>query len=35
MIRDNLFRGVIQPPIYIAVLTALGFRHFGARDVTS
>jgi hypothetical protein len=26
---------VIQALIYIAVLTALGFRHFSRRDVTS
>jgi ABC-2 type transport system permease protein len=31
----NLFRGVIQSLIYIAVLTGLGFVHFGRRDVTS
>jgi ABC-2 type transport system permease protein len=31
----NLFRGVIQSLIYIAVLTGLGFLHFGRRDVTS
>lgn len=32
---DNLFRGLIQAAVYIAVLTALGFRHFWRRDVTS
>ena len=32
---DDLFRGVIQSLIYVAVLTALGFRHFQRRDVTS
>jgi ABC-2 type transport system permease protein len=31
----NLFRGVIQSLLYVAVLTALGFRHFTRRDVTS
>ena len=31
----DLFRGVIQSLIYVAVLTALGFRHFARRDVTS
>jgi ABC-2 type transport system permease protein len=31
----NLFRGVIQSLIYIAVLTGMGFFHFGRRDVTS
>jgi ABC-2 type transport system permease protein len=31
----NLFRGVIQALVYVAVLTALGFRHFARRDVTS
>jgi ABC-2 type transport system permease protein len=32
---DNLFRGVVQAAVYVAVLTALGFRHFWRRDVTS
>jgi ABC-2 type transport system permease protein len=32
---SDLFRGIIQSLIYIAVLTALGFRHFSRRDVTS
>jgi ABC-2 type transport system permease protein len=32
---DDLFRGVIQSLIYVAVLTALGFRHFQRRDITS
>jgi ABC-2 type transport system permease protein len=32
---NDLFRGVIQAAIYIAVFTALGFRHFARRDVTS
>ncbi|MDK3257246.1 ABC transporter permease [Blastococcus capsensis] len=32
---DDLFRGVIQSLVYIAVFTALGFRHFARRDVTS
>ncbi|WP_347059274.1 ABC transporter permease subunit [Blastococcus sp. HT6-30] len=31
----DLFRGVIQSLVYIAVFTALGFRHFARRDVTS
>jgi ABC-2 type transport system permease protein len=31
----DLFRGVIQSSIYIAVFTLLGFRHFARRDVTS
>jgi ABC-2 type transport system permease protein len=31
----DLFRGVIQSLVYVAVLTALGFRHFTRRDVTS
>ena len=31
----DLFRGVIQSLVYVAVLTALGFRHFSRRDVTS
>ncbi|MGY1724633.1 ABC transporter permease [Blastococcus sp. SYSU DS0533] len=31
----DLFRGVIQSLVYIAVFTALGFRHFAHRDVTS
>jgi ABC-2 type transport system permease protein len=31
----DLFRGVIQSGIYIAVFTLLGFRHFARRDVTS
>ena len=32
---NDLFRGVIQSSIYIAVFTLLGFRHFARRDVTS
>jgi ABC-2 type transport system permease protein len=32
---SDLFRGVIQSSIYIAVFTLLGFRHFARRDVTS
>ena len=32
---NDLFRGVIQSAIYIAVFTLLGFRHFARRDVTS
>jgi ABC-2 type transport system permease protein len=32
---DNLFRGVLQAAVYVAVLTGLGFRHFWRRDVTS
>ncbi|WP_346621550.1 ABC transporter permease subunit [Blastococcus montanus] len=32
---DDLFRGVIQSLVYIAIFTALGFRHFARRDVTS
>ena len=31
----DLFRGVLQSSIYIAVFTLLGFRHFARRDVTS
>jgi ABC-2 type transport system permease protein len=31
----NLFRGVVQALVWIAVLTGLGFRHFSRRDVTS
>jgi ABC-2 type transport system permease protein len=31
----DLFRGVVQALVYVAVLTALGFRHFARRDVTS
>jgi len=31
----DLFRGVIQSLAYAAVFTALGFRHFARRDVTS
>ena len=31
----DLFRGVIQSLIYVAVLTGLSFRHFSRRDVTS
>jgi ABC-2 type transport system permease protein len=31
----DLFRGVVQALVYVAVLTALGFRHFWRRDVTS
>ncbi len=30
-----LFRGVVQSLVYAAVFTALGFRHFAGRDVTS
>jgi ABC-2 type transport system permease protein len=32
---DDLFRGVLQAAVYVAVLTGLGFRHFARRDVTS
>jgi ABC-2 type transport system permease protein len=32
---SDLFRGVIQALVYVAVLTTLGFRHFWRRDVTS
>lgn len=32
---DDLFRGVIQALVYVVVLTALGFRHFARRDITS
>jgi ABC-2 type transport system permease protein len=32
---NDLFRGVIQALVYITVFTALGFRHFARRDVTS
>ena len=31
----HLYRGVIQSLVYIAIFTALGFRHFARRDVTS
>jgi ABC-2 type transport system permease protein len=31
----DLFRGVIQSLVYAAIFTALGFRHFARRDVTS
>ena len=31
----DLFRGVIQSLVYAGVFTALGFRHFARRDVTS
>jgi ABC-2 type transport system permease protein len=31
----DLFRGVVQSLVYAAVFTALGFRHFAGRDVTS
>jgi ABC-2 type transport system permease protein len=31
----DLFRGVIQSLVYAAVFTALAFRHFARRDVTS
>ena len=31
----ELFRGVVQSLVYAAVFTALGFRHFSRRDVTS
>jgi ABC-2 type transport system permease protein len=31
----NLFRGVVQSLVYAAVFTALAFRHFARRDVTS
>jgi ABC-2 type transport system permease protein len=32
---SDLFRGVVQGLVYVVVLTALGFRHFARRDVTS
>jgi ABC-2 type transport system permease protein len=32
---SDLFRGVVQSLIYAAVFTALAFRHFARRDVTS
>ncbi|HEY0401512.1 MAG TPA: ABC transporter permease subunit [Blastococcus sp.] len=32
---SDLFRGVIQSLVYAAVFTALAFRHFARRDVTS
>ncbi|SFP19513.1 ABC-2 type transport system permease protein [Geodermatophilus dictyosporus] len=32
---SDLFRGVVQSLVYAAVFTALGFRHFSRRDVTS
>jgi ABC-2 type transport system permease protein len=32
---DDLFRGVVQSLAYAAVFTALAFRHFARRDVTS
>jgi ABC-2 type transport system permease protein len=31
----NLFRGVVQSLLYAALFTALAFRHFSRRDVTS
>jgi len=31
----DLYRGVIQSLVYAALFTALGFRHFARRDVTS
>ncbi len=31
----DLFRGVVQSLVYAAAFTALGFRHFARRDVTS
>jgi ABC-2 type transport system permease protein len=31
----DLFRGVVQSLVYAAVFTALAFRHFSRRDVTS
>ncbi|SDF29807.1 ABC-2 type transport system permease protein [Blastococcus aurantiacus] len=31
----DLFRGMVQSLVYAAVFTALGFRHFARRDVTS
>jgi ABC-2 type transport system permease protein len=31
----DLFRGVVQSLVYAAVFTALGFRHFARRDITS
>ena len=31
----DMFRGVIQSLVYVAVFTALGFRHFHRRDVTA
>ncbi len=31
----DLFRGVVQSLVYATVFTALGFRHFARRDVTS
>jgi ABC-2 type transport system permease protein len=32
---EDLFRGVVQSLIYAALFTALAFRHFARRDVTS
>ena len=32
---SELFRGVVQSLVYAAIFTALGFRHFSRRDVTS
>ena len=32
---DEMFRGVIQSLVYAALFTALAFRHFARRDVTS
>jgi ABC-2 type transport system permease protein len=32
---SDLFRGVVQSLVYAAVFTALAFRHFARRDVTS
>jgi ABC-2 type transport system permease protein len=31
----DLFRGTIQSLVYAAIFTALAFRHFARRDVTS
>jgi ABC-2 type transport system permease protein len=31
----DLFRGVVQSLVYAAIFTALAFRHFARRDVTS
>ncbi len=31
----DLYRGVIQSLVYSAIFTALAFRHFARRDVTS
>jgi ABC-2 type transport system permease protein len=31
----DLFRGTVQSLVYVALFTALGFRHFARRDITA